>query len=109
MVACDCGAWTANAALPPRANNVPLHRMVTQGGMLGSMRSSARCASPLRVLPSLRPRAAATVSPLRAPLGGPPHAEGQDSCGTLARVIVATAGVSRRLSRAPGLLALQLL
>ena len=54
------------------------------------------------------PRAAATVSTLRASMGGPPRGEGQDRCGTPVRVIVAMAGVSLRLSRAPWLLALQL-
>jgi hypothetical protein len=46
---------------------------------------------------------------MRAPLGGSPCGEGHDRCGPLARVIVATAGVSLRRSRTPRLLALQLL
>jgi hypothetical protein len=54
------------------------------------------------------PRAAATTSPRRAPLGEPPRGEGHDRGGMPVRVIVATAEVSLRLSRAPGLLALQL-
>ena len=55
------------------------------------------------------PRAAANLSAMRVPMGGPPRGEGHDRCGTPAWVIVATAGVYLRLSRAPGLLALQLL
>ena len=87
--------------------------------MPGSRLSSARYASPLRLLPYILskdnlicgawPRAAATVSTMRASMGGPPRGEGQDRCGMLARVIVATAGVSLRLSWAPWLLVLQLL
>jgi hypothetical protein len=54
------------------------------------------------------PRAAATISRMRAPLGGPPRGEGHERCGILARVIVVTARGSLRLSWAPWLLALQL-
>jgi hypothetical protein len=53
-------------------------------------------------------RAAANILTMRTSMGGPPRGEKQDRCGTPARVIVATAGVSLWLSRAPGLLALQL-
>jgi hypothetical protein len=38
------------------------------------------------------PRAAATTSPRRAPLGEPPRGEGHDRGGMPVRVIVATAG-----------------
>jgi len=51
---------------------------------------------------------AVTLSTMYASMEGPPRGEGQDRCGTPARVIVATAGVSLRLSQALGLLALQL-
>src|SRR5437870_6367318 len=55
------------------------------------------------------PRAAATVSTVRVSMGGPPRGEGYDLGSTPARVITVTAGVARQLSRAPGLLARQLL
>jgi hypothetical protein len=41
-------------------------------------------------------------------MGRPPQGEGHDRCGALARGSVATGGMALGLSRAPGLLALQL-
>ena len=58
---------------------------------------------------ALRFVAAAHSSTVRAPMGGSPRGEGPERCGTPVRVLVAMAGVSLRLSLAPGLLALQLL
>ena len=63
-------------------------------------RDSPRCGS----WPGL-----AHSSTVRASMGGPPREEGPALWGTPAQVIVATAGVSLRLSLAPWLLALQLL
>ena len=108
-----CGAATARRHHAPPPEGHP-RRHTGLDARSGRLCVAAACAASTTLAGqhlrcSAWPRAAATLSPMRAPLGGSPCGEGHDRCGPLARVIVATAGVSLRRSRTPRLLALQLL